>query len=60
MKNFNVIMMSDANAALSDADHNASMTAIAQTFGDVMSSDELLRRLQTAVAVADPEHTALQ
>lgn len=60
MQNFNVIMMSDANAALSDADHNASMTAIAQTFGDVMSSDELLRRLQTAVAVADPEHTALQ
>ena len=37
-----------------------SMTAIAQTFGDVMSADELLRRLQAAVAVADSEHTALQ
>lgn len=45
MQNFNVIMISDANAALTDADHNASMTAIAQTFGDVMDSDELIQRL---------------
>jgi len=47
MQNFNIIMVSDANAALSDADHNASMTAIAQTFGDVMDCDELLQRLQS-------------
>lgn len=54
MQNFNVIMISDANAALSDADHNASMTAIAQTFGDVMSCDDLLQRLQAA-PVTTPE-----
>ena len=50
MQNFNVIMISDANAALTDADHNASMTAIAQTFGDVMTCDELIERLQPAPA----------
>ncbi|MFK7891478.1 MAG: isochorismatase family protein [Granulosicoccus sp.] len=47
MRNFNVIMAHDANAALSDADHNTSMNAIAQTFGDVMSIDEVIDRLQT-------------
>ena len=45
MQNFNVVMVSDANAALTDADHNASMTAIAQTFGDVMASTEVIQRL---------------
>lgn len=45
MQNFNVIMVSDANAALSDEDHNASLTAIAQTFGDVMDADNLMQRL---------------
>ena len=45
MLNFNVVMLADANAALSDADHNASMTAVAQTFGDVMTCDEVTERL---------------
>ena len=45
MCNFNVVMVSDGNAALSDADHNASMTALAQTFADVMSTAEVIDRL---------------
>lgn len=45
MRNFNVVMISDANAALSDADHNASLSALAQTFADVMDSDTLIDRL---------------
>ena len=45
MRNFSIIMASDANAALSDADHNASMNALAQTFGDVLSTDEIIARL---------------
>lgn len=49
MQNFNVVMVSDANAALTDDDHNASMTAIAQTFGDVMTSDEVVQRLQPRI-----------
>ena len=48
MRNFNVIMVSDGNAALSDADHNTSMTALAQTFTDVMSTDEIIDRLLPA------------
>lgn len=42
MRNFNVVMAADANAALSDADHNASMTALAQTFADVQDVDTII------------------
>jgi len=47
MRNFSVIMAADANAALSDTDHNASMNALAQTFGDVMDCAQIIERLQT-------------
>jgi len=47
MQNFKVVMAHDANAALTDVDHNASMNAIAQTFGDVMSTDEVIALLPT-------------
>lgn len=46
MRNFSIIMVTDGNAALSDADHNASINAIAQTFGDVMTTENVLERLQ--------------
>ena len=46
MQNFNVVMAHDANAALTDADHSASMDAIAQTFGDVMCTNDVIARLQ--------------
>lgn len=48
MQNFNVVMAHDSNAALTDADHNASLNAIAQTFGDVMSTDDVIARIQAA------------
>jgi ureidoacrylate peracid hydrolase len=41
MRNFHVLMATDANAALSDADHNASLTALAQTFADVMDVGQI-------------------
>ena len=50
MRNFPIIMVSDANAALTDEDHNASLNAIAQTFGDVMTSAEVSSRLCQATA----------
>jgi ureidoacrylate peracid hydrolase len=56
MQNFNVVMAHDANAALTDADHNASMNAIAQTFGDVMSTDEVVNRL--SISDRQSSHTA--
>ncbi len=46
MRNFHVVMVSDANAALSDADHNASLTALAQAFTDVMNTDVVIERLR--------------
>jgi ureidoacrylate peracid hydrolase len=42
MLNFKTIMVSDGNAAVTDADHNASLCAFYLTFGDVMSTDMLM------------------
>lgn len=47
MLGFRVIMVGDANATRSDAEHMATLIAFHQTFGDVRSTDEtiaLLRR----------------
>lgn len=46
MLNFKVVMVSDGNAAANDAEHNASLIAFYLTFGDVMSTDELIACLQ--------------
>lgn len=45
MRNFKTLMISDANAARSDAEHNAALTAFYVTFGDVMSTDEVIHRI---------------
>ena len=45
MQKFKVLMAHDANAAQTDVDHNASMNAIVQTFGDVMSTNEVIALL---------------
>ena len=42
MMNFHSIMVSDANAAITDEEHNASLTNFYTTFGDVMDTDFLL------------------
>jgi ureidoacrylate peracid hydrolase len=42
MLDFNVVMVSDACAALSDDEHRASLETIIQQFGDVRSVDEVL------------------
>src|SRR5207244_12499078 len=42
MLNFKTVMVSDGNAAVTDADHNASLCAFYLTFGDVMSTDLLI------------------
>ncbi|HEY1726406.1 MAG TPA: isochorismatase family cysteine hydrolase [Steroidobacteraceae bacterium] len=51
--NYKVIFVSDANAALSDAEHNATLNNMCALFADVMSSDEViaaLRRRKTRAA----------
>jgi ureidoacrylate peracid hydrolase len=42
MLNFKTIMVTDANAATTDDDHNASLIAFYLTFGDIMSTDMLI------------------
>ena len=46
MLNFKTIMVTDGNAAVTDEDHNASLTGFYQTFGDIMSTDMLISCLQ--------------
>ena len=52
MSNFRVIMVSDGNAAMTQAEHEASLTAFYLTFGDVMDTDMLIRRLSAANRLA--------
>jgi len=46
MLNYKTIMISDGNAALTDAEHNASLVSIYATFGDVMDTDMAISYLQ--------------
>ena len=46
MRNFKTVMVSEANAALSDEDHNNSLGALFQVFADVMTTDEVIARLR--------------
>ena len=42
MRNFRTVMVSDANAARTDAEHNAALISFYKTFGDVMTTDEAI------------------
>lgn len=52
MLDFRTVMVADANAALSDEEHNASLAAFWQIFGDVMTVDHVIARLRAATAQA--------
>jgi ureidoacrylate peracid hydrolase len=43
---FNVVMIADGCAALSDREHGASLETIIQQFGDVMNCSEVIERLR--------------
>jgi ureidoacrylate peracid hydrolase len=45
MTNFRTIMVSDGNAALSQAEHEASLAAFYNVFGDVMDTDMIIAAL---------------
>jgi ureidoacrylate peracid hydrolase len=57
MLNFKTVMITDGNAAVTDEDHNASLTAFYLIFGDVMSTDFaidcLKRNAQKGLAAAE-------
>jgi ureidoacrylate peracid hydrolase len=44
--NYKILFVSDANAALTDAAHNATLENMAFLFGDVLSTEELIRVLE--------------
>lgn len=46
--NYKVIFVSDATAALSDAEHNATLNNMCALFADVMSTQEVVRALRRA------------
>jgi ureidoacrylate peracid hydrolase len=47
MLNFRTVMVTDANAAMTDEDHNASLCAFYLSFGDILSTDRIVSHLQT-------------
>jgi ureidoacrylate peracid hydrolase len=55
MLNYKTVMVSDANAAATDDEHNATLANILRIFGDVMSTDEVIARLAPAKASAAAE-----
>ncbi|MEZ5817729.1 MAG: isochorismatase family cysteine hydrolase [Hyphomicrobiaceae bacterium] len=46
MMNYKCIMVSDANAARTDEEHNATLATVAVMFGDVRSTDETIALIQ--------------
>jgi ureidoacrylate peracid hydrolase len=50
MLNFKTIMVSDGNAARSDAEHNATLAAFYAVFGDVMDTSSLIACLEANAA----------
>jgi ureidoacrylate peracid hydrolase len=51
MRNFRTIMVTDANAAMSDEMHNASLVAFYVRFGDIMPTDRLIEILNAGASV---------
>ena len=53
MRNFRTLMVTDANAAASDADHNNSLAGVARVFVDLLDTDELISRLVGSATEGD-------
>ena len=45
MLNYRLVFVADANAALSDAEHNATLTSMLRVFGDVATTNEVIELL---------------
>jgi ureidoacrylate peracid hydrolase len=48
MLNYKLVFVSDANAALTDDEHNATLGSVLRVFGDVASTDEVIQLLSAA------------
>lgn len=47
MLDYKVVMISDANATMTDAEHAASLNTFVMFFGDVLSTDEAMGMIST-------------
>jgi ureidoacrylate peracid hydrolase len=47
MLNFRTVMVTDANAAMTDEDHNASLRAFYLSFGDILSTEQIVSHLRS-------------
>lgn len=47
MLNYRAVLVSDASAALSDEEHNMALANVLTTFGDVLSTDEVIAALDS-------------
>jgi ureidoacrylate peracid hydrolase len=52
MLNYRVVFVSDANAAITDEDHNATLATIFRVFGDVRATDDVIGLLAVARVVS--------
>jgi ureidoacrylate peracid hydrolase len=50
MMNFRTVMVSDGNAANTQEEHDASLTAFYNVFGDVMDTDMIIAGLRRGVS----------
>jgi nicotinamidase-related amidase len=51
---YRVIMVADANAAVRDQDHNATLHTIYRSFGDVRPTAEVIGMIESAIAQHEP------
>jgi ureidoacrylate peracid hydrolase len=56
MRGFRTIMVSDANASFSAAEHHAALLNFITYFGDVQSTDEVIARLTAGAAIQPAAH----
>jgi ureidoacrylate peracid hydrolase len=54
MLNYKVFFVQDGNATFSDAEHNATLSALAHTFCDVIATGDLIALMASSVAVREP------
>jgi len=59
MLNYKVFFVADGNATFTDQEHNATLSAMAYTFCDVIGSDALIDLIRQDQAVSDMRQTAV-
>ena len=59
MLNYKVFFIADGNATFTDEEHNATLSAMAHTFCDVIDTETMVGLIQTAPAAAAPAEPAL-